>query len=259
MIELDGVEFLYENNIMRFDLAVAREEFLAVIGPSGAGKTTLLNLIAGFERPTRGRTLIDGIDMTDAPPEARPVSMIFQDHNSFAHLDVWTNVALGIAPHLRLSESRNASVASALERVGLADFAKRQPGELSGGERQRIAIARALVRDRPILLLDEPFTALGPALRRDMLDLIGEIKAERRLTVILVSHDPDDARRAATHTAFLADGRVVAKRPTKALFAARDLPELAAYLGSPARAAAASATAARRSAATGARTRSRRR
>lgn len=259
MIELDGVEFQFENMEMRFDLKVAREEFLAVIGPSGAGKSTLLNLIAGFERAIRGRIILAGIDMTNAAPEARPVSMVFQEHNSFAHLDVWTNVALGIAPNLKLDEDQRGKVAQALDRVGLAGFATRKPGELSGGERQRIAIARALVRDKPVLLLDEPFTALGPALRAAMLDLILSIKNERRLTVILVSHDPGDARRAATHTAFLAEGHILAKRPTKALFAARDLPELSAYLGSPAGAAAASTAAARRSAAARTGTRSRRR
>jgi thiamine transport system ATP-binding protein len=249
MIDLEGVEFRFENMEMRFDLQVAPEEFLAVIGPSGAGKSTLLNLIAGFEHPLRGRIILNGIDMTNAPPEARPVSMIFQDHNSFAHLDVWTNVALGIAPNLKLKVEHKSQVENALARVGLADFSRRKPGELSGGERQRIAIARALVRDKPILLLDEPFTALGPALRRDMLDLIRSIKAERHLTVVLVSHEPNDARYAASHTAFLSEGRIVAKRPTNSLFAARDLSELSAYLGSPARAAAATAPAAGRPAA----------
>ena len=105
------------------------------------------------------------------------------------------------------------------------------PGELSGGERQRAAIARALVRDKPLLLLDEPFAALGPALKADMLELVGSIHRERGMTILMVTHHPDDAKRAASHTAFLEAGTIIALEPTQALFARQDIPELSAYLG----------------------------
>jgi thiamine transport system ATP-binding protein len=168
--------------------------------------------------------------MAEVPPEARPVSMIFQDHNSFPHLDVWINVALGISPRLKLDQAQRAEIDEALERVGLAALARRKPGEVSGGERQRIAIARALVRKRPILLLDEPFTALGPALRREMLELLTELAHERSLTVLLVTHDPDDAAHAASHVAFVENGQVIAKRRTQAFFTATDIPGLKDYV-----------------------------
>jgi thiamine transport system ATP-binding protein len=232
-IRLDAVRFDYEDMAMLFDATVPAGALTAVIGPSGAGKSTLLNLIAGFETPLSGRVLIGGEDVTGAGPEVRPVSMIFQDHNLFTHLDVFTNVALGVSPSLKLDEAARAAVTQALERVGLPRMAARRPGELSGGERQRVAIARALVRNRPVLLLDEPFAALGPALRRAMVDLVRDLAAERGLTVLWVTHEPQDARHAASHTAYVEAGRIVALKPTADLFATvAATPGLGAYLGS---------------------------
>ena len=231
MIRLEHVSFRYEEMEMRFDAQFPAASFTAVIGPSGGGKSTLLNLIAGFEVPENGRVLIDETDVTTLPPDQRPVSMIFQDNNVFAHLDLWQNVALGIAPSLSLDATQKARVDAALAEVGLAALAHRKPGEVSGGERQRVAVARALVRDRPVLLLDEPFAALGPALRRDMLDLVKTMSQARHLTTVMVTHQPEDALAAASHTAYLETGRIVALRPTAELFAAKDLPGLRAYLG----------------------------
>ena len=231
MIRLDQVAFRYEDMVMRFDALFERASFTAIIGPSGSGKSTLLNLIAGFETPHSGRVLIGGKDVTAWPPDQRPVNMIFQDNNVFGHLDTWTNVALGLSPGLKLSGEDRARIDTALADVGLQSLMRRKPGELSGGERQRVAIARALVRERPVLLLDEPFAALGPALRREMLDLVTAMQKARQLTVVMVSHQPEDAEYAASHTAFLAAGRIVALRPTADLFAASDIAGLADYLG----------------------------
>jgi thiamine transport system ATP-binding protein len=230
-VELRGVRFRYEDMDMRFDLAVPAGTLLALVGPSGAGKTTILNLIAGFEAPVSGRVMIGEEDVTGRPPAERPVTMVFQEHNLFAHLDVAANVGLGVSPTLKLTQEERERVAAALERVGLKGFERRLPRELSGGERQRVAIARAIVRDRPVMLLDEPFAALGPALRREMLDLVGEIHRERGMTVLLVTHQPEDARRIASHTAFVHDGRILAVKPTGELFAAPKIPEVAEYLG----------------------------
>jgi thiamine transport system ATP-binding protein len=232
-VELDNVRFHYEDMHMAFDLAVPAGELIALIGPSGSGKTTILNLIAGFERALTGAIGIDGRDVSALPPAERPVTMVFQEHNLFAHLDVTTNVALGISPALRLGPADRERVAAALARVGLDGFEQRLPGQLSGGERQRVALARCLVRDRPVLLLDEPFAALGPALRREMLDLVADIHRERAMTVLLVTHQPDDARRIATRTAFVHAGRILASRPTAELLGAADIPELKEYLGVP--------------------------
>jgi thiamine transport system ATP-binding protein len=231
-VVLDRVRFDYEDMRMAFEGIVPGGALCAVIGPSGAGKSTLLNLIAGFEKPLDGHIRIGDDDVTEMPPQARPVSMIFQDNNLFAHLDAATNVALGISPGLRLSAADRRRVEAALERVGLPQMAKRLPSELSGGERQRVAIARALVRNRPVLLLDEPFAALGPALRRDMIGLVRSLMEERPLTVLWVTHEPQDARRAATHTAFIEAGRIVALEPSASLFAdPHATPGLPDYLG----------------------------
>jgi len=216
---------------MHFSTTFEAGSFTGLIGPSGSGKTTLINLIAGFEEPSSGSVCFDGIDATATPPAERPVTMVFQDNNLFAHLDAFTNIALGLSPSLDLSDSDRKSIEAALEETGLSGLQRRLPRELSGGQRQRVAIARALVRDRPVLLLDEPFAALGPALRRDMLRLVSTIHKQRKMTVILVSHDPADVRFAAGHAAFLDAGRVVANRPVDLLFSASDIPGLQGYLG----------------------------
>jgi thiamine transport system ATP-binding protein len=230
-VDLEAVGFRYEDMQMRFDLHVADGECLAVVGPSGAGKSTLLSLIAGFERADSGAIRIAGQDVTRQHPSVRPVTMLFQDHNLFAHLDVAANVGLGIHPGLKLTAADRERVEAALAQVGLAGLAERLPSQLSGGERQRVALARSLVRDRPVLLLDEPFAALGPALRREMLDLVRALQAARKLTVLLVSHQPEDALYAATRTAFVHDGHVLQVGATRELLDGAAGPELRAYLG----------------------------
>jgi thiamine transport system ATP-binding protein len=232
VISLEAVTFRFDGMAMSFDLQVPEAEITALIGPSGAGKSTLLSLIAGFEFPVSGELRIAGRDMRGIPPERRPVTMIFQDNNVFAHLSLWENVAIGLSPALRLSASERSRTDDALFQVGLGKLGSRLPAEVSGGERQRAAIARALVRDRPVLLLDEPFAALGPALRHEMLDLIKVMQVKRRVTVLMVSHQPEDAVYAASWTAFLAEGRVLAMESTARLLARKDLPELKTYLGS---------------------------
>ena len=230
-VDLDAVAFRYEDMQMQFDLHVEDGECLAVIGPSGAGKSTLLALVAGFESADSGRIRIGGQDVTRQHPSVRPVTMLFQDHNLFAHLDVAANVGLGIHPGLKLAAADRERVDAALEQVGLAGFAQRLPSQLSGGERQRVALARSLVRDRPVLLLDEPFAALGPALRREMLDLVRALQTARKLTVLLVSHQPEDALYAATRTAFVFQGRVLQVGATRDLLDGAAGAELRAYLG----------------------------
>jgi thiamine transport system ATP-binding protein len=230
MITLERVTFRYETMVMNFNLEVADGELMAVIGPSGAGKSTLLSLIAGFEQPVSGHIKIAGVDMADLAPDQRPVDMIFQDNNSFAHLDVWTNVALGVSPKLKLDAKQSVAVNNALAIVGLTSFKNRKPTELSGGERQRIAIARSLVRDKPVLLLDEPFTALGPALRREMLDLLMQIRREKKLTILMVTHQPEDARYAASKIAFVEEGEILYVLDNKAFFSATAPAEVHSYL-----------------------------
>ncbi|CAN7166387.1 thiamine ABC transporter ATP-binding protein [Mesorhizobium sp. LjNodule214] len=231
-VRLDKVSFSYGEASFLFDVEFAASRITAIMGPSGSGKSTLLNLVAGFEAPGSGRVLIGEADVSAAPPSARPVSMVFQENNLFAHLSVERNVGLGRSPSLSLTGADREAIAEALRRVGLAGKESRLPRELSGGERQRVALARVLVRDRPVLLLDEPFASLGPALRDDMLDLLASVHAERKMTVLFVTHQPEDARRIGQNMVFLDNG-TVAEAGTAADFFDGSGPEaFRRYIGS---------------------------
>ena len=230
-VRLDEVAFGYGETEFFFDADFAAGEITAVLGPSGSGKSTLRIGDAGFEGPESGHVLSGGEDVTAAPPSARPVSMVFQENNLFAHLTVAENVGLGRSPALKLGYEDRAAVAEALSRTGLAGKERRLPRELSGGERQRVALARVLVRDRPVLLLDEPFASLGPALRDDMLELVDGVHAERRMTVLFVTHQPHDARRLAHRVVFLEDGRVAAAGTAADFFAGAGPAAFRRYIG----------------------------
>lgn len=206
-LRLDHLAFRYEAMDMIFDAVFPAGGFTAVIGPSGGGKSTLLNLVAGFETPLAGRVLIDDADVTALPPDRRPVSMIFQDNNVFAHLSVRQNVALGISPALRLEPAQAQRVEAALADVGLDGLAHRKPGELSGGERQRVAVARALVRDRPVLLLDEPFAALDRSLRETLRGELRAQLADLEMPMLLITHDEEDLQVLAAEPVRIEAGR----------------------------------------------------
>jgi thiamine transport system ATP-binding protein len=230
MLALEAVEVAQEDWRLTADLTLAAGSSTAVIGPSGAGKSTLLDLIAGFIAPVRGRVLWQGRDITALPPAERPVTLLFQSHNLFAHLTAAQNVGLGLRPDLRLDRAGWGRVDAALAEVGLGGMGERRPGQLSGGERGRVALARALLRARPLLLLDEPFAALGPALRTEMLGLVARIRAEQKATLVIVSHAPEDARRIAEQVVLVDAGHVHPPAPTEALFTDPP-PELRAYIG----------------------------
>ncbi|WP_274423193.1 thiamine ABC transporter ATP-binding protein [Chelativorans sp. YIM 93263] len=231
-VKLEGLLFSYPGGAeMHFDLSISASDRVALMGPSGSGKSTLLNLIAGFELPSAGRVMIDGRDVTGSPPHHRPVSMIFQENNLFAHLTVGQNVGLGRSPSLRLSAQDRAAVTDALARTGLGGKEKRLPNELSGGERQRVALARVLVRERPVLLLDEPFASLGPALRDEMLDLIAGLSDEQAMTILMATHDPGDAERLSGTLVFVEEGRIADFGRTQAFLSGWESPAFNSYLG----------------------------
>lgn len=230
MLELQNLSVTRGSFTLAADLAIAPGTRVAVIGASGSGKSTLLSLIAGFLVPDRGRILWEGRDITATPPGKRPVSVLFQDQNLFPHLTAAQNVGLGLRPDLRLSSSQRVRVGQVLEEVGLAGMEDRKPADLSGGQQGRVALARVLLRARPVLLLDEPFAALGPALKAEMLDLLARIAEETGATVLMVSHDPGDARRFAPQTILIEDGRAQPPQPTGPLLDDPP-PGLRAYLG----------------------------
>jgi len=233
MLRLEGLEFSYPSSpAMHFDLQVDDGEVLSLIGPSGSGKSTLLNLVAGFLPASAGRIVVDDQALQNLPVAERPVSIVFQQHNLFPHLDLYTNVALGVEPSLRLAPAQDDAVRAALARLGLESLQRRKPGELSGGQRQRVALARVLVRRRKILLLDEAFAALGPAMRAELIELVKTLVHEQQMAALLVSHQPGDALIASARCAFICDGRVAALADTAQLLAASEPPQLRAYLGS---------------------------
>jgi thiamine transport system ATP-binding protein len=230
-IRFDQTAFSYGETPFLFDAIVPAGTVTAVMGPSGSGKSTLLNLVAGFETPTSGRLLIGEQDMRHIPPAERPASMIFQENNLFAHLTVAENVGLGRSPSLKLSTDDRQAITEALAATGLGGKEKRLPRELSGGERQRVALARALVRQRPVLLLDEPFASLGPSLRVDMLEEIRALHARLKLTILFVTHHPEDAARLAEEVIFLENGRTIAQGSAAHFFSSEAPLAFRRYLG----------------------------
>ncbi len=230
MLTLEALDIRQGAFRLTADFSLEEGAVVAMIGPSGAGKSTLFNVIAGFFPPVAGRVMWHGRDITALPPAKRPVAMLFQDNNLFPHLTVAQNVGLGIRPDLRLTPQDRASVDQALARVGLQGLDARKPAALSGGQQGRVALARVLVQRKPLILLDEPFAALGPALKMEMLDLVAELAAETGATLLMVSHDPSDARRIAPLTVLVAEGQAFAPMPTLQLLDAPP-PSLAAYLG----------------------------
>ncbi len=221
MLTLTDVTWLYQHLPMRFTLSVRQGELIAVLGPSGAGKSTLLNLVAGFLQPANGRITIEGQDHTHTPPAARPVSMLFQENNLFTHLTVRQNIGLGMHPGLRLNAGQQQKLGDIAAQMGIGDLLDRLPGELSGGQRQRVALARCLVREQPILLLDEPFSALDPALRQEMLLLVKEVCERQNLTMLMVSHSVEDAVKIAPRSVVIADGRIAWDGDTEQLMSGK--------------------------------------
>ena len=208
MIRLDNV-FLADDALpMTFDLQVVTGERIAIVGPSGAGKSTLLNLIAGFVLPTQGNIWLNSENYTRSAPYERPVSMLFQENNLFPHLTVQQNLALGLKTSLKLTALEQDQIERVADAVGLTSFLSRLPNSLSGGQKQRVALARCLLRDKPILLLDEPFSALDPELRVEMLNLIDELCHSKNLTLLLVTHQPSELTGKVDRMLRIENGRI---------------------------------------------------
>jgi len=228
MLTLEDIRFERGGFALSAEWSLPLGTRAAVLGPSGGGKSTLLSLIAGFERPAQGQILWQGQLLGDRPPGKRPLSILFQDANLFPHLTVLQNIGLGIDPRLRLTAAEQSQVEAVLEAVGLADLGKRKPGALSGGQRARAALARVLLRARPVLLLDEAFSALGPALKAEMFALMEELIGGDTV-LLMVTHDPEEATRM-DQIIVVDDGVASPPAPAGPLLADPP-PALRAYLG----------------------------
>lgn len=208
MLNVVKLTYQYQDEYFTFDLTIKQGSITALMGPSGAGKSTLLSLIAGFIEPLSGQIEVAGDSVLGKLPHQRPFAMLFQDHNLFNHLTVWDNIALGLNPSLKLTDSEQQQVVEAARQVGLEALLTRLPEQLSGGQKQRVALARCFVQSHPIWLLDEPFSALDPLLREEMLQLVKSLAKARSVTILMVTHHLNDAKMIASDFAFLAQGEV---------------------------------------------------
>ncbi|HEX3712853.1 MAG TPA: ABC transporter ATP-binding protein [Trebonia sp.] len=190
------------------DLTVSGGEFFSLLGPSGCGKTTTLRLIAGFEEPTAGRILLDGVDVSNLPPHKRNVNTVFQSYALFPFLSVFDNVAFGLK-HAQVSKAETRQrVGDALALVSMSSFATRRPSQLSGGQQQRVALARALVLNPAVLLLDEPLGALDAKLRRSLKVELKALQERVGVTFIYVTHDQEEALTMSDRLAVMNAGRI---------------------------------------------------
>jgi spermidine/putrescine transport system ATP-binding protein len=191
------------------DLDIASGEFFSLLGPSGCGKTTTLRLIAGFEQPTAGHILLDGVEVSTVPPNKRNVNTVFQSYALFPFLNVYDNVAFGLRHRHLAKPELDKRVRSALELVHLSQFEKRRPGQLSGGQQQRVALARALVLQPSVLLLDEPLGALDAKLRRSLKVELKALQEQVGITFLYVTHDQEEALTMSDRLAVMRDGKIV--------------------------------------------------
>jgi putative spermidine/putrescine transport system ATP-binding protein len=210
-LSIEQLSFRYRGTtagVAGIDLAVRERELVAVMGPSGCGKSTLLKLVGGFLFPQAGRIGLGGVDMTAAAPAKRGLGIVFQSLALFPHLRAWENVAFPLKMRRMALVERRRAAHEAIERVGLAGFAERRPGELSGGQQQRVALARALVFRPRALLLDEPLSALDAATRIAMRDEIRRIQQDYGVAALHITHDQEEALSIADRVAVMRSGRI---------------------------------------------------
>jgi spermidine/putrescine transport system ATP-binding protein len=233
VIRLERVHKEYAGTIVihALDLAVRRGEFLTLLGPSGCGKTTTLKMIAGFERPSSGRILLDGEDVSETPPYERHLNTVFQQYALFPHMTVRDNVAFGPRTAGLDRETVRSRVDAALAMVNMAGFAGQKPAKLSGGQQQRVALARALVNMPSALLLDEPLSALDVKLRRAMQLELKRIQTEVNTTFIFVTHDQDEALTMSTRIAVMNAGRIEQLDTPEEIYQHPRTPFVAGFIG----------------------------
>ena len=190
------------------NISLEPDKIYAVVGPSGAGKSTFLNLISGFTSISSGSIIWNEQEISHLPPAKRSVSILFQDNNLFPHLSVWRNLALAVTHWPKISRDNEEKLKAVMSEVGILGLENRKPSQLSGGQQSRVALARVLLQKNKILLLDEPFSALGPSLKDQMLELIKKIAKNKKLLVLMVTHEPADAKKVASQTLVVKDKKV---------------------------------------------------
>jgi putative spermidine/putrescine transport system ATP-binding protein len=212
-------------------LTIGRGEFLTLLGPSGSGKTTFLMLLAGFEVPTRGTMTLDGAPMTGVPAEKRGFGMVFQGYALFPHMSVAQNIAFPLQVQKRSASQIRARVAEIIEMVGLGGHAHKRPEALSGGQQQRVALARALACEPPVMLLDEPFSALDKNLRGQMQDEVRRLHRETGTTFVFVTHDQSEALALSSRVAIFEAGKLQQLAPPRDVYERPENRFVAEFLG----------------------------
>ncbi len=213
------------------DLTIDDGEFFSLLGPSGSGKTTVLRMIAGFELPTAGAVLLQGVDVTSRAPYDRDLNTVFQDYALFPHLSVQANVEYGLRVKGVGKAERRRRAGEMLDAVRLGSYGTRQPGQLSGGQRQRVALARALVNRPKVLLLDEPLGALDLKLREEMQVELKTIQAEVGITFVFVTHDQGEALSMSSRVAVFNNGRIEQVGPPREIYEAPTTTFVATFVG----------------------------
>ncbi|MDU2243494.1 MAG: ABC transporter ATP-binding protein, partial [Paenibacillus sp.] len=196
------------DGVSDINLTVEQGELVTLLGPSGCGKTTVLRSIGGFLEPDSGDILIEGRSVVGLPPEKRPTSMVFQSYNLWSHMSVYDNLAFGLKIRKMPKAEIRAAVADALKLVRLSGYEKKHPAELSGGQQQRVALARSLLLQPSVLLLDEPFSALDAKLRHEMREELREIQMQTGLTMVFVTHDQEEALSLSDRIVVMNHGRI---------------------------------------------------
>ncbi|WIV66293.1 ABC transporter ATP-binding protein [Natrialbaceae archaeon AArc-T1-2] len=233
ILELEELTHRYGTESALEDVSFGLEagELVAVLGPSGCGKTTLVQAIAGHVSPTAGRIRLRGEDVTDAPPEARHVGLVFQESTLYPHMTVGENVAYGLAARDVEPGRRDEIVTDYLELVDLSEQREAYPGELSGGQRRRVELARALAPQPDLLLLDEPLSALDRTLRERLRGEVARIQRETGVTTLFVTHDQEEAMALADRLVVMNDGSVSAVGTPRSLYESPPTPFVASFLG----------------------------
>jgi len=233
IVRIEGVTKRFADVVAvdEVSLEIRPNEFFALLGPSGCGKTTLLRMLAGFERPSAGRILIDGEDMAQVPPNRRPVNMVFQSYAVFPHMSVADNVAYGLRVTGTPRPEIAPRLADALAMVRLAGLGERMPDQLSGGQRQRVALARALIKRPKVLLLDEPLSALDRKLRQEMQLELVRLQHDVGITFVIVTHDQEEALSMADRIAVMDHGRILQTAPPGELYEEPSCRMVADFIG----------------------------
>ncbi len=233
-LAIEGVSksFGHTFAVRDFSLEVGDGELVCLLGPSGSGKSTLLRMIGGFEHPSAGSIRIDARDVTNLPPERRPTGMVFQSHALWTHMDVFNNIAFGLKLRRLPKAAIRQRVEDALALVGLADYGRRAVTQLSGGQQQRVALARSLVLEPKILLLDEPFASLDQHLRERLREEVRDIQQRLGITTLFVTHGQDEALALADRIVVMRDGRTEQVAPPSVIYREPQTAFVAGFIGS---------------------------